>query len=265
MADRARIDSPHNKPELAKNLHPDEVEGHTFYCATDGCSARMFPYAIGTPRARFSSFHISDHISSKCIGRELIYDPHKYVEDLFMRDSFFDFSQANNHKSDPPFVPVHNDSAIQIHNAPRTAVNTVLGLYTIFANKGTLAQYNCYTINDMFACIDNAREKADGFTGGVLAEGTFYRYDQTDNSLILNFPRLYKKVGELKLHFSQNVNVKEYVMKHFRRRINTGESSFDHSRLLVVAGMWQVSQNPNIIAECKIYTLRQIAFIDPKY
>lgn len=82
MATDACIENINGRVVNAKKLTLEQTK-QKFYCRTPDCCAQMCLVSRMTERAHFRSYHISEHISSKCILDSLNFNSSKYSEEAF--------------------------------------------------------------------------------------------------------------------------------------------------------------------------------------
>lgn len=255
--------------KIAYDLNTDEkvnaedlssqYQSHKFCCITNGCFARMYGYALGSHNARFNSYNINEHISSSCIGRDLNFNPHQYVEEMFNIDEIEAFynSKTSNSNSERDY---NNDSKpVIINNKDKTSFRSLNALYAIFSNIGVNGYYNGVPINNHFACRDNYDEKKDGFTGFHVVETSFYKIIPYTSYILFNFTpygSITRFPAHILIEFEDNKKMYAFYKKHFYNKQA-------HKRLVIICGTWfKDTTVEDEICRCNIYKMSQFKFID---
>lgn len=257
MAQFANEGSPNGPQRDARTLLVNDAKGKEYFCTTNGCNARMHTYALETPNARFSSYKRADHVSISCFKGEVQYDTFQYVENLFVRDDFF-----ANLTRDPGTNQFGNvdrtgqgNQVQQILNGSQGPINTLRMAYAMCCNVGIGGQYNGIPINDMLACRDNFDQKRNGFNGGYILEGSFYKYDSDEHFIDFNYPQ-YGALDDnvhVKLIFKDKSSVYNFYSRHIKNR--------DHTDMIIVGGIWEPCPDEGYIAQCEIRSVgRQFYF-----
>lgn len=241
--------------------------GKNFCCSTLNCKARMYGYALGSNNARFNSYNINDHISAKCIGREMRFNPHNYAEELFSLENIVaDLENEDNHRGNYQGYKPHSgaEGSIDIDNQSKTSLRTTGGLYTMCSNIGVDGTYNGISINDFFACRDNYAEKSRGFTGLHVVEASFYKYENKTPNMIFNYTPYNVVTNEpvhLRVIFGDSKTMFKFFERHFRDNKTGKVKQGARRRLVVIMGVWHKCDD-DCIAECRITKLSQFKFIE---
>ncbi len=266
MARYANIDDANGKRVDSHVLKPEDLHGHTFYCITENCEAGLFGYAIGGTNARFNSFCVNEHISSKCIGRDLEFDENQTSEQLFDLNMFSqNLCRVPNRSNENLNHPNQNIdiSPIVVKNHPVTPVNTLYGIYFVCSKRGVNGLYNDIPINDFFACRDNYDEKHNGFDGFYIVETSFYHIIPYTKSMLFFYSSPHNDESViLRINFLSNEVMFDYYRRHFMNKETGKLHPNAHNRLIVVGGEWKrCNKDDECICECDIMNLRQLRFI----
>lgn len=247
MPDTARKDSP-SGPIV--NIHDCTIadKDNHFYCSTAGCPAVMSIVSFGTPDAYFRRLPSSPkHISVDCVRCALIFDPSKYDETKFNKNSAFNwmFTPPKSTRGTTGTKKGHVGGSA--HNSLRTLGN----IYKMCVTKSKSDTYNRYKINDMFADAENYSYYKTNLNGNIIVECSFFKKVYNEPALLFNYPTDYKKDHViLRLNFEN-----EQLCWDYYNKLKTTS----HTEPIAIAGNLEpVKGNPDYQCQANFFSTRQI-------
>ena len=213
-----------------------------FYCVTEGCNVVMSLVSAVSDDAHFRRRPSSPyHISVNCMRGALIFNPHKYVEKDFDKDSSFEWM----------FTPVKPRKSSKkgtrhVRNRAHNSLRTLGNLYKMCISKRKDEDYNGFTINDIFADAENFATYGTDLNGQMIVECSFYKKVYNKPQLLFNYPTDFREP-----HVVLRVNFDSDKEKAwwYRQRLNSSH----HTEPVI--------GDPEVQFECDFSSTRQIYIV----
>lgn len=255
MAKEARIGAADGKIVKAKDVTIAQKD-EPFFCATEGCGARMTLVSCLTDSAHFRSRHIKDHKFGKCIPRTMEFDSSRYSEESFSLENAVRYIVG---KEDP--LNIHLGTGKRrarqqldtLGGYQKMPIRTLKTLYLQCLETGIGGTYGGVKIGDILASRNNFSYYSSGIAGFKIVEATYYKKVYGQPCIYFNYPS-FKRDGNplVRMNFQNHEVAFEYAKK-LKGNVRTD--------LIVLAGIWKKSSDPNCIAECDFRKKTQIAVI----
>lgn len=166
-------------------------KGKAFRCITQDCRAIMSLVHADDPKNAFFRRRPSSapHISVDCVRCGMVFNQHKYVENLFSKETMFSYILSTPGKSK------HSGTTgtKRISTAPRSPAKTLRTMYEILCEKGITSDYNGIPLGSIFATYENYNDYRDKLIGKYIVEASFYYKPYNESFLIFNYPYDYKE------------------------------------------------------------------------
>ena len=230
-----------------------QYKGVRCYCKNPYCEARMFIYNPEHPSSAFFKASGKPSHNGSCGSIYNHFDNTEYDANLFnFPDVLIDLEKE----------PIKKKTCISGRTGSgeetfgKKGLKTIKEIYKMATNTPPNDEYNGIKLKDILADVRSYSEYEVGIMGYHLVECNFFRYENNEKAIIMNFPFLPNNRYYLRLVFENE----ELFRKERSRIYDTG-----HKGLIVISGLWQQIdeeyEKSTIKAECKIKSEKQIAII----
>ena len=220
-----------------------------FYCKTPNCKACMTLVNVAdSNRAHFRRIPSGPSHSSIFCSADGIFDPTEYDEVKFDFDKVADKTMNTN---DSHSKSATTDREIITGGGGKKAISTVHQIYCMCRKYET---YNGYCTDNILADERNFSRYKDGIVGNKIVQCTFFHKIKDKFAYCMNYPSFPYQDGKyIRINFRD-----EELFWYFYRKFK----GTNHKELIIILGDWRFSEvTVEYIAECEIYTKRQIHFL----
>lgn len=258
MSNYAYTDAARTQKIFANSNNIMSYKGVRCYCKNPKCNARIFIYKPEHPStAYFKASGKPAHIGN-CGIKHLSFNQNDYDPTLFsfpnvLMDLEIPVAPSTKHSST-------GKGTGTISSDPKP-LKTLKEIYSMCTNTPINDCYNGIRISNIIADERNESNFPNGFNGYRIAECTFFRYEPSTHSILMNFTKYLK--GSDPLYYIQlNFNDNDLYDKMCARIKSTEHDT----GIIVVSGNWEMIDEPsgyklNIKSKCTINSEKQIAVI----
>lgn len=211
----------------------------TYYCTTEGCSAKMHTRDLAKKCACFVSNRRDDHSDPKyCLKKDNFradyYDENQFdCDDLFRR-------MLNPVERDRPIGPGAGGAG----TGTKLPIRRIKGLYEMCIQYREKGKYNGYNIDDILVDEKNYERYSLGIEGNRIVCCTYYKYDEEKQTITMNYPNIGK--SHIRIHVPNDSMFKKSLKKLI---------DLTHQNVVVIGGCWRKSDEEGILAECELVSV----------
>ncbi len=249
MANVAMLDTPNGRKIRALEA---VSEGHTFFCVSKGCAAKLYLCKEGTNSPYFSSFRKSDHAYDFCIDQKLSFHPDKIDERCFDLDKTI---RRICYKVDNDiYNRAGKSSGGTVGTDRKIGINSAKGIYAMCEYVGCGNSYNGVPVDSIYLCGENKHLYNNALNGFCVVKAEYSRKVTKQPIIEFSFKVSSNKALKLAAIFQ-----KEDDAWSFYNRIKKRENFKDLQ--YVIVSEWERDNSRIYDYKCQINKQSQIFFI----